>query len=108
MRWLPGTFALLALTGCMSAEQRMIALAKTKCAAAIAEAPWRGTLSWTARQYANGYWEIDGLLEPQRDVGVNLMLSPDGSGIPVPDGSVLPCAPLRIDANPVSRGLAPL
>jgi hypothetical protein len=80
MRWPLGVIALLALGGCASAEQRMIATAKTKCAEPISKAPWRGTLSWTARQYPGGSWEVKGALEPQRQVGVTSFTSPGGKG----------------------------
>jgi hypothetical protein len=80
MRLLFGVIALLALAGCASAERQMVARAKAECAGAIAKAPWRGTLSWKASQQSGGSgdWLVDGALEPQRRVGVTVILSPDG------------------------------
>ena len=80
MRTLLSIIALITLSGCVSAEQRIIALAKTKCAKQIAEAPWHGTLSWTAIHYPNGAWKVDGALEPGREAGVMLITSADEDG----------------------------
>jgi hypothetical protein len=71
MRVLYSVIALLALAGCMSAEeQRMIAMAKTKCAEQIAKADWHGPLTWTAKKSSNGLWNVTGSLDPLGRVGV--------------------------------------
>ena len=76
MRWPLGVIALLALGGCASAEQRMIATAKTKCAEQVAKEG--GTLSWTAKKDGNRGWNVYGAVEPLRRWGVGYVILPDG------------------------------
>jgi hypothetical protein len=68
MRVFLSSFLLLFLTGCMSVEQRMIALAKEKCADRIRE--WPGPLSWTAERSFRDEWRVEGAQEPRRNEGV--------------------------------------
>lgn len=68
MRLFLSAVLLLSLTGCMSVEQRMIALAKEKCADRIRE--WRGPLSWTAERSFRDEWTGEGAQEPRRVEGV--------------------------------------
>ena len=96
MRLLLSVIALLTLTGCVSDEQRMIALAKAHCTEQIAkEYSLHGTFSWSATQSPDGkFWTVEGALEPQRRVGVSVMI--------LPDRSEVGCG--IFETNPISSG----
>lgn len=61
-------------TGCVSSEERMIAIAKSKCADTIKEYSGRGTLNWAVVR-DGGLVFVRGELAPHQGVGVQLLFS---------------------------------